>query len=545
MHTILVIAFSLCLVYFCWTCVVYPAFISPLAKIPSAHISCPYSPLWILWKRHSLQETKALHKAHQELGPIIRLGPNEVSVNCVNDGIRTIYAGGFEKWPYYANQFDNFGYVSAFRLGDLCLLSNRSSVPCMFSMSWSKPHSIRKRIISNVYSKSYLQSSPEFKIISQAILFDRLLPTLEEAATQSKPLEVLHLNYSVAMDFITSYTCGLRNGTNFIQDSKSRQQWMRAFYCQRPYVFWDAELPSLTKLSSRLGFPVIPHWVRKASADIEASTLGFCRGAEKTLSASKEKSQGYKDLETPPVVYAQLASSLPNDAFLSPYPKHLQIATEVHDHIGAGQETTGVTLTYLFHELCLHPDVQAALHEELITHIEPPLVYPSTSSNSREIPSFKTLDALPLLHAVIMETLRLHSAIPGPEPRITPSDPKGGGISLGGSVPLPGGVRVSAQAYSLHRNPDVFPQPEEWRPERWLPVDGGSGDKKGKVEEEDEARRAEMARWFWAFGSGGRMCIGRHLSMQGEHLLHNPRLLLFHSRFPSFLPSFLPSFFPS
>jgi cytochrome P450 len=47
--------------------------------------------------------------------------------------------------------------------------------------------------------------------------------------------------------------------------------------------------------------------------------------------------------------------------------------------------------------------------------------------------------------------------------------------------------------YTLHRNADVFPDPLVFNPERWL---GNSKDV------------AEMKKWFWAFSSGGRMCIG-------------------------------------
>ncbi|KAI5358566.1 Putative cytochrome P450 [Septoria linicola] len=52
--------------------------------------------------------------------------------------------------------------------------------------------------------------------------------------------------------------------------------------------------------------------------------------------------------------------------------------------------------------------------------------------------------------------------------------------------------------YSLHRNADVFPEPLRFDPDRWL----------GPAEEV-----AVMNRWFWAFSSGGRMCIGLHLAM--------------------------------
>ncbi|KAL8777930.1 MAG: hypothetical protein Q9213_007643 [Squamulea squamosa] len=42
------------------------------------------------------------------LGDIVRLGPNEVGINCVDGGLRTVYAGGFEK-PYFYDQFRNYG----------------------------------------------------------------------------------------------------------------------------------------------------------------------------------------------------------------------------------------------------------------------------------------------------------------------------------------------------------------------------------------------------------------------------------------------------
>lgn len=77
--------------------ILYPAFLSPLAKIPNAHPTAPYSAAWILWKRYRWKNNRTVHAAHQKYGPLVRLAPNELSVNCVDGGIRTIYAGGFEK----------------------------------------------------------------------------------------------------------------------------------------------------------------------------------------------------------------------------------------------------------------------------------------------------------------------------------------------------------------------------------------------------------------------------------------------------------------
>jgi hypothetical protein len=117
-----------------------------------------------------------------------------------------------------------------------------------------------------------------------------------------------------------------------------------------------------------------------------------------------------------------------------------------------------------------------------------------------QIPSPKVIDSLPLLDATLRETLRLHAAAPGPQPRVTPftSTP----ISINGYGNIPGGVKVSSSAYTLHRNPEIYPNPIEWLPERWLEPEPG------KIE--------NMRRSFWAFGSGGRMCLGSNFALQGN-----------------------------
>ena len=89
--------------------VIYPVFISPLSKIPNAHWTSPISPLWILWTRYRCRENRTVHAAHLKYGSVIRLGPNELSVNDVG-ALRTVYAGGFEKGQWYS-LFDNYGYV--------------------------------------------------------------------------------------------------------------------------------------------------------------------------------------------------------------------------------------------------------------------------------------------------------------------------------------------------------------------------------------------------------------------------------------------------
>lgn len=106
--------------------VVHPALLSPLAKIPNAHWSAPFSRLWVLSLRFGHKENRTLRAAHRRLGPVIRVAPNELSVDGV-DCVRTVYQGGFDKGSWYS-VFDNYGSVAIIE-----------SLNCLrYSLTWLK-----------------------------------------------------------------------------------------------------------------------------------------------------------------------------------------------------------------------------------------------------------------------------------------------------------------------------------------------------------------------------------------------------------------------
>ena len=101
---------------------VYPACLCPLSRLPNAHFTCRYSSGWILWQRYRGTENRAIHTAHERFGPIVRVGPKDITVNCVDGGIKTIYGGAFEKHEWYLHVFKNYGYEQLFLHSDVALL---------------------------------------------------------------------------------------------------------------------------------------------------------------------------------------------------------------------------------------------------------------------------------------------------------------------------------------------------------------------------------------------------------------------------------------
>jgi len=337
-------------------------------------------------------------------------------------------------------------------------------------------------------------------------LCHRLLPRIE--TSQGQTIEAYEMFSGAAVDFVTAYIFGLKNGSNFIQDPAYCKQYLLEFKSRQKYFFWPHELPQVLDFARMLGLQhrIIPKWVDRCNERLDQWLLDMADGAEKTINDPEALTDPAND----PVVYRQLRSSLKRLEGSSDAEKcgdsisntqRLAIASETQDHALAGIDTTGITLTYLAWELSKPENIQmqARLQKELQS--VRPAYRPAMAEKDRvPTPDAKDVDALPYLHAVLMETLRLHAAIPGGQPRITPHD-----ASLGNAkapvTGLPSRVRVSSNAFCLHRNPEVFPVPHAWQPERWL-------DAHGKVD-----AGGEKARWFWAFGSGGRMCTGSNLAM--------------------------------
>jgi cytochrome P450 len=152
-----------------------------------------------------------------------------------------------------------------------------------------------------------------------------------------------------------------------------------------------------------------------------------------------------------------------------------ELRDQVMTLLFAGHDTTTSTVAFLFHELAAHPEALARLVEEQDRVLGGRAPEPTELSG----------EALPELEMAIDETLRLYPpAWIGPRRCVEP-------FELGGHR-IPGGVPVAYCSWASHRLPDVFPEPDEFRPERFAP--------------EAKARLPKGA--YVPFGAGSRTCIG-------------------------------------
>lgn len=152
------------------------------------------------------------------------------------------------------------------------------------------------------------------------------------------------------------------------------------------------------------------------------------------------------------------------------------IRDEVLIFLSAGHETTGRALALTLHRLARHDEVQRRVREEV-----------DETLGTGE-PTVEDLAHLPYTTQVIDETLRLYPPLHTLVRRSVD-----GGELLGHEIP-PGRI-VAVSVWGLHRNPDVWPEPDRFDPSRFDP-------------DRDHDRHAHIP-----FGAGPRSCIGVHLAM--------------------------------
>ncbi|KAL9112411.1 MAG: hypothetical protein Q9227_003253 [Pyrenula ochraceoflavens] len=160
------------------------------------------------------------------------------------------------------------------------------------------------------------------------------------------------------------------------------------------------------------------------------------------------------------------------------------ILAEIATMINAGGDGPGLSIIYTLYYLVKNPQTFQKLREELDSVLSP----------SDTIAPWSKVKSLPYFRACIDESLRLSPPVATDLMRRTPPE----GLKIDTDM-IPGNTNVSISAYTTHRDPEVFEDPEAFIPERWQTKD----------EEKLKAMRAAHI----PFSAGTRGCIGRNVTI--------------------------------
>lgn len=175
----------------------------------------------------------------------------------------------------------------------------------------------------------------------------------------------------------------------------------------------------------------------------------------------------------------------------------------------AGGDTTAITLFWLAYYLSIHPFVMDKIEEETKSVFMKDLVLPNPSASTsfdeifdvyrshlmKNIELQKVTKDLPYTSAVIKEALRLAS----PAPLVGVESISEAPMILSNGILIDYGELIYINFDGIHRNPEVFDDPNTFSPDRWL------------IKDEDKLLIMENS--YIPFSLGPRVCPGMSLAM--------------------------------
>ncbi|KAL9019971.1 MAG: hypothetical protein Q9185_002761 [Variospora sp. 1 TL-2023] len=184
-----------------------------------------------------------------------------------------------------------------------------------------------------------------------------------------------------------------------------------------------------------------------------------------------------------------------------------RLASESDAAALAGPQSTTIVLSNIVYHLVKQPHIAKRLQEEVMANVPDPA----------QLPSWPILEKLPYLSAVILEGLR--TMYDFSQKRLPLDSSQGRLVRVAvdedlqyedhrginnSSVPaktvytIPRGTAVGMSPCLVHLDESVYPEPNEFRPERWLD-DAGQ-------------RHSRLDRYFFSFSRGSRFCVGFQLA---------------------------------
>nr|RBQ85432.1 hypothetical protein FVER53263_14002 [Fusarium verticillioides] len=460
-----------------WWIVTY--FTSPLRKYPGPRLA-GWTNLWRLWTVRKGSYHIRIKELHDQYGPVVRIGPNTLDLD-IPELINTLYGtdGKWKKTEFYHNN---------------SAVINGKITYHLFSTTDQAEHARMKRPIVKYYSQS--------RVIGLEPLFDGLISEFCDHLEQrfmSGP-EPTGFDFGQWIGF---YSWDANGAASFSQ----RFGYMDKGYdydntisiADKALDYFAAvgQMPFLDFLLDknpimRIGPPNL--------ANITRISL------EHLISRLQGKDENF-DPKVPDFLNHFIESKktnpdLVNDGIIMGY---------LLVNLLAGADTTAITIRAFFWYTLHSPSVYSKLEKEILAA---GIDNVASFSSARALPCESSMDMDTLfqdrpladqttdLEACVREAMRMHPGVCMLLERYVPES----GLKLPDGSFVPQGTAVGINPYVAGRNKGVFgDDADSYRPERWL-------QNEGETEEEYNKRIRLYNAADLTFGSGSRVCIGRHLA---------------------------------
>ena len=326
----------------------------------------------------------------------------------------------------------------------------------------------RRRIPYDKYFSK--QSIRNYGDVIQAAV-DKLCVRMRQISKSGSPVNLLHVYSAMTGDIVTGYCFPEAYGLLDEPDCGTDLHNMFASTLQNVHLvkFFPFLFPLLLNLPQQVATFLLPgmahtfRWQRKWVQQIDELKAGEDGGK-----TGGEKSSIFRML---------LDSDLPaHDKSTS------LLMQDAQTVLAGGSVTTTAALSVGTYYILSDKHVFKKLMDELTKAIPEP-THPLSLSE---------LEQLEYLSAVTLETLRIGNGIMHRLQRISPDQP----LVYHDKI-IPAGTPVSMSGFHLHNDPNIFPDPHLFKPERWLPM---------------EKVGHRLQKYLVAFGRGSRSCLGLHLA---------------------------------
>ncbi|KAI8631574.1 cytochrome P450 [Xylariaceae sp. FL1651] len=455
-------------VLYCISLVVYRLFFHPLARFPGPKLAAV-----TLWYEayydvvQNGQYTFKIAKLHKQYGPIIRISPRELHVSDPEFFDKIYRQDG--KWDKYAWAVDAFVCK-----GGTLFTSDHAL------------HKARRQPLNPFFSKAKIAGRQD--LLQKHLR--KLLGQISSFAEQQKAVDLgaaMHAyTRDVANELILEKDCNSLCKPNFDFDATIA-----------PGPIWRVtkHMPWYNRILR--SFPI--GLVTKIAGEGVKSFYLHLGETVLALQHLMSTSSGSSGEASDNIVRAILASKLP------PSEKtFVRVFEDLSTIMGAGIETTASALRLILFHLYSDANMLERLRAELAS------VDNIDITDTDSIPQLRALEQLPFLTAVLMEGLRLSPAVATRMARVAPDRD-----IFYNEWRIPAGIPVGMTIILMHMDESIYPEPQQFNPDRWM----------------DPETRKGLEKHFVPFSRGTRNCVGMHLAWAELYLVVSTLIRRFDFRF--------------